>query len=249
MEAAVLLDMRETDRALARFRNALSIAQAFHVRSPASTYARKLLATALNELGTAGERIGDVAAAKAGYLQAADILAALAPDTPEAWEIQDLYVFNAMQLAELSVADGQLDEAQATMERVIPASDRIAAALPDHPIYLQHRGMILDALGNLALERRDFPTAERYMSQSLAVTERLIAADPSDYELQRDLFVCYANMMLIAEGRGERPSARIWARRAHGVIAALVAHDPTNKQWSSDLTDIETFEGELAEAR
>jgi eukaryotic-like serine/threonine-protein kinase len=74
------------------------------------------------------------------------------------------------------------DEANARLER--------AAARGDTTYSLaRHRAVVRERLGRLMQERGDFPTATRWLQQSLSLRDSLVLANPGSVEVRRDVAV------------------------------------------------------------
>mgnify|MGYP001342078680 CR=1 FL=1 len=78
--------------------------------------------------------------------------------------------------------------------------------------------------------------AEAAYRASLAVSERLAQADPSNAQWQRDLFFTLWWVAHLRDLQGDRAAARPVAQRALGLAQRLAALDPLNVTWQQDLS-------------
>ena len=74
---------------------------------------------------------------------------------------------------------------------------------------------------------------------SLAIAERLAAADPSNAGWQRDLFVPYAKLGLTEENQQNFENAISYYHKARETIRQLTRLIPSNMQWQQDIVWIE----------
>ena len=74
---------------------------------------------------------------------------------------------------------------------------------------------------------------------SLAIRERLAAADPSNTEWQRDLAISHYNLALDYEGQDRITDALHELILGRDIMAALVAIAPGNAQWKRELVQLE----------
>jgi hypothetical protein len=86
----------------------------------------------------------------------------------------------------------------------------------------------------------------------LAIVERLVAADRSNSEWQRDLAVSYTKLASVYPRLGNAADALAALRKGRDILAALVAIAPGNAQWKKDLAwfdrQIAKLEGQAQEA-
>jgi hypothetical protein len=78
---------------------------------------------------------------------------------------------------------------------------------------------------------------------SLAIAERLAAADPRNTMWQRDLAMSHGELALVCERQGRFADALQELTLGRDIVAALVGSAPGNAQWKRDL---EQFERDIA---
>ena len=74
---------------------------------------------------------------------------------------------------------------------------------------------------------------------SLAIAERLAAANRSNTDWQRDLAISHYNLSVDYEGQGRFADALRELIVGRNIMAALVAIAPGNEQWKSELVQLE----------
>jgi len=70
---------------------------------------------------------------------------------------------------------------------------------------------------------------------SLAIRERLAAADPGNAGWQRDLSVSHIKLGDVLRAQGDLTGALCAYRATHEILARLAAADPQNAGWQRDL--------------
>ena len=98
---------------------------------------------------------------------------------------------------------------------------------------------MLVAQGQLAEALKDY-------RDSLAIRERLTAADRSNTEWQRDLAISYGKLATVYEKEQRMAEALAAFRKAGDGMATLVAIAPGNAQWKNDLA---WYEQQIAQLR
>ncbi len=81
--------------------------------------------------------------------------------------------------------------------------------------------MGLNHLGETKAAEGDLAGALAHFGQSLAIVERLAAADPSNAGWQRDLYVSHWMLADLNERRGETQAAQVHWRQAYAVLKGI----------------------------
>lgn len=90
-------------------------------------------------------------------------------------------------------------------------------------------------VGEVLLAQGRLDEALKAYRDSLAIRERVAAADRSNTEWQRDLAVTCFHVALVHERQGRLADALAELIKGRGIMAALVAIAPGNAQWKNDL--------------
>jgi tetratricopeptide (TPR) repeat protein len=90
-------------------------------------------------------------------------------------------------------------------------------------------------VGRVLRDQGDLSGALAAYRESLAVRQRLAAADPSNAGWQRDLSFCLTQIADALEQGGERAEALGFAEKSLEIDERLAALDPTNITWQNDV--------------
>jgi tetratricopeptide (TPR) repeat protein len=98
-------------------------------------------------------------------------------------------------------------------------------------------------VGDVLMAQGKLEEALRAYRDSLAIRERLAAADRSNTEWQHNLAVSHGKLALAYERLGQIAQALIQVRKGRDLLAALVAMASGNVQWAKDLA---LFDAQIA---
>jgi tetratricopeptide (TPR) repeat protein len=126
---------------------------------------------------------------------------------------------------------------------------------PNEPRTLQNRWGAAARAGDFARDRGDLDTALTEYRADLAIAERLVAADATNTEWQRDLSVSHNRVGAVLQAQGDPAGALTEYRAGLAIAERLAAADATNALWQSDLSvshgkvgDVLQAQGDLAGA-
>jgi tetratricopeptide (TPR) repeat protein len=126
---------------------------------------------------------------------------------------------------------------------------------PNEPRTLQNRWAAAARAGDFARDRGDLDTAVTEYRAGLAIAERLVAADATNTEWQRDLLVSHNRVGAVLQAQGDLAGALTEYRAGLAIAERLAAVDATNALWQSDLWvshdkvgDVLQAQGDLAGA-
>ena len=100
--------------------------------------------------------------------------------------------------------------------------------------------------GDRLLDLGKFEPARKAYEQSLAIRKRLVKADASNTEWQRDLSVSYENLGDVEMAAGKLDAARKAYEQSLGIAERLAKADASNTEWQRDLSVSYIKLGELA---
>jgi tetratricopeptide (TPR) repeat protein len=89
-------------------------------------------------------------------------------------------------------------------------------------------------IGDIFYAKGNLDDARAQYRQSLAIRERLAAADPTNAAWQRELVISLVKVGEIEERLGKTAEAVERYRAAAAINARLVALDPTNAIWQNE---------------
>jgi serine/threonine protein kinase/tetratricopeptide (TPR) repeat protein len=146
------------------------------------------------------------------------------------------------RLAIINCQLGQIDQAEPHFRKAVALSEKLAAEYPTNRSYQQELAKTNHNLGHF-LGAEGFRTLlpagkeiEAYFLRAIAVGEGLIAKDSADASYLADLGWTYNSLGIYFDKR-KRNDERIQAyRRAHELITAAVALDPSNIDYFDKLT-------------
>ncbi len=104
-------------------------------------------------------------------------------------------------------------------------------------------------VGDVAQARGDLAAAERAFTQTLAISERLAALDPTNTGWQRELAVAHSRVGDVAQARGDLAAAERAFTKALAISERLATLDPTNTDWQRNLAVAHSRVGDVAQAR
>ena len=95
--------------------------------------------------------------------------------------------------------------------------------------------MSYNKLGDLLRTLRQGEQAHRYYEKSLAIAERLAAAEPNRADYQRDLSVSYNRLGDLLGSLGQRDEALRYYEKSLAIFERLAAAEPNRADYQADL--------------
>jgi tetratricopeptide (TPR) repeat protein len=128
--------------------------------------------------------------------------------------------------------------------------EQLAASEPDYSELHRSQSLMLDAFGDTyySLEGK-LEEALRNYRDSLAIRERLAAADPASSQTQGDLSVSYNRVGTALRAMGRLEEALKAHRDSLAIRDRLATADRSNKDWQRDLSVSYKQVGELLKAQ
>ena len=193
-------------------------------------------AAALHALGEDYEKSGDLVAARKQFEEAWRTTAALlakAPDDPKrifAHAQSEYYV------GFINWRDGAADQARAGFEAYARSAQRLIRI---DPASIDWRHEVAYAEANLGMvdmrHTGDAPSAERHLQAALQGKLAVLARMPADADLQGEVADAYAWLADSQRLRGDESSALANRTKERAIIEALIAGDPRNVEFLTDL--------------
>ncbi len=90
------------------------------------------------------------------------------------------------------------------------------------------RLVAIGALGDVLIDQSDFAGARTRFEQSLAMAQRLAAADPSSAEAQHDVAISHERLGDVLVAQGDLTGALAAYRERERIIQRLAAAEPSN---------------------
>ena len=193
-------------------------------------------AAALHALGEDYERSGDLVAARKQFEEAWRTTAALlakAPDDPKrifAHAQSEYYV------GFINWRDGAAEQARAGFEAYANSAQKLIRIDPAN-VDWRHEVAYAEAnLGMVDLRHAgDASSAERHLRAALQGKLTVLARTPGDADLQSEVADAYAWLADSQRQRGDDASALANRTKERAIIEALIAKDPRNVEFRTDL--------------
>jgi len=192
--------------------------------------------------------LGDTAGALASYRKAIDILSGLANDASPDAEVQRDFSLASLKLALLHVRRGAWDEALSVQRKGTAVIERLVAG---HHSTAADRALLADSYlseGKALYQGARSPSVEAQRAglarfqQALAVREKLVAADPANYELKRKLgavhsYMAYALWAIgdLTRDRSNYDAALENFEKSYAMTRTVAVAEPTDTQAQRSL--------------
>ncbi|TPM38620.1 caspase family protein [Mesorhizobium sp. B2-3-4] len=244
----VLRDQGDSTAALASYERGLALRKEL-ATGDAPAGALGLEADAFLKVGALHKLQGNDEMAMAAYVSARDIAARLVGNTPSDDELQSTLALSDRRIGEIQQDRKQLPQALASLQESLDISKKLADAMPDNALRQFDLATAYDALGYVQYDKNQAdgggtPAGESAVASfesSVAITRRLIAADPRNTSWQRGLAgtlermgqAIYFGDGVITHEDADRSLAAY--KEANGIRERLVQSDAANKLWVADL--------------
>jgi len=130
---------------------------------------------------------------------------------------------------------GRLALVKLSLSAVASWLENLPGDATQEPYWLRERSVLTQSQGNVLREQGDLAGALDAFRQSLAVRQRLAAADPSNADWQRDLSWSLSTIAAICEQQGSSLEALRLAIESLRIDERLAALDPSKVTWQKDV--------------
>ena len=89
---------------------------------------------------------------------------------------------------------------------------------------------------DVAIAQTHFDDALQYAKKSLAISLELVAKDPSDGQMQRDLYICYVKVAKVLLAKNDFDECQTNLELALNIVQLEYARQPESLQAITDLT-------------
>jgi tetratricopeptide (TPR) repeat protein len=165
------------------------------------------------------------------------------------------YAVNLSNAGDLSMALGDLPDAESLYAKASRISERLARAAPNDPDWQSDLAISLEKRGDLKTAQGNLAEARAAYEESRAICEGLVAADPSNTDRQHAHAVSLIKLGRVHAAQGDFAAAQQHNEHALSIGEDLTAIDPNNASLLTDLIGsldglggIQVAEGNLAEA-
>jgi tetratricopeptide (TPR) repeat protein len=195
---------------------------------------RRELALTYQAMGALAERAGNFEGTTRRYTQAAEIFRELRTLTGATREQRHDEIVLLEALGDAALARDRYDEARSHYADANVLATRLADERSDlqanRTVYVTH-----DRLGLVALKAGDAAEASRHFELARTLAIALIARDPDNIELRRDIVVARLQGSRAAASQGLRDQADVQAQLAYDEARDIAATDPTNVRLAADV--------------
>ncbi len=246
--ADVLLALGDTPGALARARDAASLADRAATEAPSDARERARSVTQ-NEIGDALSTEGDLQGALAAYKGAATIMEPVVARNPDnAGWARDLRV-SRERIATTLRQMGDTAGALALYRSDLDANERAIAANPEDEKVLRDLAISLEHVGDMLRTRGDPAGAVKIYTRELEVAHRLADKAPGNLEWQRTLAFAEDRASSVLYAVGDIARALVHARAGLATSQALAVKDPANVEWQHDVATSQMRIGSMLAAQ
>jgi serine/threonine protein kinase/Flp pilus assembly protein TadD len=178
---------------------------------------------------------GNVQLAHLWFRKANSIVQSVEADAKNINALRDLSI-SFERLGDMSLKQGQAQEARAFFDQDILVRRRLAEADPQNYQFQRNQIIGLFKLGAVTLLLDQSQEALRYFEQGLEINRHLADAYPMNTEIQRDLSMSYERLGDVTLRLGHTKEALVFYEQSHTVCRRLAHVDPTNDEIQRDLS-------------
>jgi len=200
--------------------------------SPAS---REQQALALQTIGEVARSRADPNRARRALLLAKTLLDTNLTQGHESANLLKDLGADAFWLGQISLDQGQLDEAETWFRQYQGYSDRMMAREPDNVDAWVEVSYASNSLGSVAQARGDHRAAAAAFERSIALKRRALARRPDDHVLQAELADSLSWLGSARQAQGELRQAIALFEQEQAEFTALRAAAPTELYWTYRL--------------
>jgi tetratricopeptide (TPR) repeat protein len=134
-------------------------------------------------------------------------------------------------MAEVATKRGDIDGALRLYREAMAGTGEAVQRKPDDPQRLFDHAQNVFYVGQIAQQRGDLKTAERYMREYKQLAERMIALGPDNMKWRMEGQYADANLGVVLYGQGNYADATRHFEQAYGTIKAFSTADPKNQDY------------------
>ena len=246
----------DTNRAVASYEEAETIARKLAAIDPEKTLWTRDLSVSLERLGNGRMAAGDRAAALAAYEESKAIRDTLAATDGENQEWQRDISVGEQKIGDLKLASGDIAGARAAYEHDLAITRRLANA-DEHDLDAQRDlSVSLEKVGNVKLAAGDRAGALDAYQEGHDIRRRLSELNRANAMWQRDLSVSLEKIGNVKLAAGDTDGALAAYQESLDIRRRLQATDADKTEWQRDISvslekigDIKFDAGDIAGAR
>lgn len=199
----------------------------------------------LRQIGEVRLESGDPEAALEAFSESLHITEGLAEGDPQNAEAQIDLANSRFYVGYVHWQRGELGEARAMFESVIPIVDAVSALDANHPPWLAERAYANTNLGRLAELQGDLDAALVAYQAVMDVNKRLVALEPDNSEWGSELGFAHNNLGKLFVSLGRLDEAEVGYRKDLEIKKRLYDADPAHNVHRSYLAVSQYYLGQL----
>ena len=192
-------------------------------------------ARAFHRLAFVQQKMGDFAAARSHYEQAASMWERLAIDSPTVATYRQQLATTCNNLGVVLESLEKRREAEAAYLRTVTIREQLVGEFPDNPVYLHELGGALHNLANFLNDEGQTKRAITLYQQAIQRQQAAVARDPKDRTAWEFLGNHHNNMGLLLHHASQLEEAVMALRQALTIQEKLVADFPRAPEYRHEL--------------
>ncbi|WP_139557084.1 tetratricopeptide repeat protein [Methylotetracoccus oryzae] len=221
-----------------------------------SDTALRARSVALDLLGEALARRGDLPRSLDAYREALALAEELAARQPEDEERQRDLAVSLTKIGDAKEARGELAAARDAYGKALAIFERQAKARPEDRQVRHDQALMHERLGRVLSAQSDFPGALKAFRLRQITLLQLTNEAPDQLNWQRELGHSYGALGDLFLTQGDRPAANAAYQRYQEIAQQVVRREPDNAEWQRDLAvsfekagDLRAVQGDIGGAR
>ena len=237
-------------------RKVLDYYAALPADAASSDTALRARSVALDLLGEALSRRGDLPRSLDAYREALALAEELAARQPEDEERQRDLAVSLTKIGDAKEARGELAAARDAYGKALAIFERQAKARPEDRQVRHDLALMHERLGRILSAQGDFPGALKALRLRQITLLQLTNEAPDQLNWQRELGHSYGALGDLFLTQGDRPAANAAYQRYQEIAQQVVRREPDNAEWQRDLAisfekagDLRAVQGDIGGAR
>lgn len=236
----------DVEKAFTNLSRCATLSESLHKTDPDSADAMRDLATALERLGTflfEREDEGDSAAAQANFTRSLELREAVLKKSPDSQDASRDVSIGLEKLADFLIEQGGKNDSEKILanlnrsleirEVLMKANPTSAQAARDLSVALNKLGDYLATLG----KPEDATKALRHFERDLAISEKLLAANPNSAQAARDVVISHYKLANFSRSTGNKAGEEKHFRACYDLLKNCA-----EKKLTFDQRIVELFE-------
>jgi tetratricopeptide (TPR) repeat protein len=126
--------------------------------------------------------------------------------------------------------------AQSDYKKALELADDLARSDPQSINARRFQSLSAEVLADVAIAQMQLDEALQYAKKSLAISLELVAKDPTDGQMQRDLYICYLKVAKVLIAQGDFENGLMQLDLALNVVKLSYERQPDSLQAMGDYS-------------